>query len=492
MKHSVLSRQLPHQKLSGSPFKILVFLAVLLASSVGSLMAATINVPADHATIQAAINAATAGDIILVAPGTYSENLNINKSVTLVSSGGRAATFINGSPGSNGTVVIMANNVTLGGTGNQGFTITGFDGLPGSETAAVYVQGAQSGVTIRGNDIKAAGDGALLTEYSSAVNNFTVEGNIFSGQTFLGAQPGGCGFNGTPPNSDQFSTPNVPRVLVYIALGTGVLFSNNTITGTAGGASTDPNCSAFGQGNTLVTIFGNTNGGGNNATICGNTFSGTTSRFGVSLDARGTNVSITNNTFNSAGLQNGATYHIDLRSTTLTGATPSTIAGVASMNTFLFEGYYTAGGTKIFKNSAQAAPGTPIAANSGPIANASCPTCLNTTPPTLATDNGAPRYAAGQTSATVCQNSGDVTFLASGCNGGTVNWTGTNGSMGTGNIVASSANAGTITYSATCTIGQCISAASQVSVTVNAAPTVTISGNTSVQFGYTPAVTVPR
>ncbi len=58
--------------------------------------------------------------------------------------------------------------------------------------------------------------------------------------------------------------------------------------------------------------------------------------------------------------------------------------------------------------------------------------------------------------------------------------------MGKGNIVASSANVGTVTYSVTCTLDGCTSEASMASVTVNAPPTVSISGNTSVQIGYTP------
>lgn len=154
------------------------------------------------------------------------------------------------------------------------------------------------------------------------------------------------------------------------------------------------------------------------------------------------------------------------------------------MNIYTPEGYYITGGTTIFKNSAQAGAGA-IAANSGPIANASCPTCLGTTPPNLFTAYGPNQpVPPGQTSATVCQNVGNVTFQFDNCIGGTVNWSGTNGTSGTGNIVAPTTASGTVTYSATCTINQCISAASQVMVTTNAPPVVTPGPNKSVVLGY--------
>jgi hypothetical protein len=75
------------------------------------VQASIIHVPADYPSIQAAIDAAVDGDTVLVAPGTYVENINFKgKAITVKSSAGAESTVINGKNPQNpdrGSVVLF-------------------------------------------------------------------------------------------------------------------------------------------------------------------------------------------------------------------------------------------------------------------------------------------------------------------------------------------------------------------------------------------------
>ena len=114
-------------------------------------LAATITVPGDFPTISAAITAAANGDTIDVTnSATYTESININKPLILISSGGATITF---NTAANPVVKITSDAVVLGGGPGQGFIID--QQQAGDE--AILIQGDKvknSGVTIQNNTIK--------------------------------------------------------------------------------------------------------------------------------------------------------------------------------------------------------------------------------------------------------------------------------------------------------------------------------------------------
>ena len=60
-------------------------LSSILVSAFTMLSASIINIPSDYSTIQEGINASTDGDTVLVAQGTYVENLILEKEIVLAS-----------------------------------------------------------------------------------------------------------------------------------------------------------------------------------------------------------------------------------------------------------------------------------------------------------------------------------------------------------------------------------------------------------------------
>ena len=67
-------------------YVVVAALAVVICTTAAS--AATINVPGDHPTIQGAVDAAIAGDTIVIAAGTYREQIKIDgKDLDLVGAG---------------------------------------------------------------------------------------------------------------------------------------------------------------------------------------------------------------------------------------------------------------------------------------------------------------------------------------------------------------------------------------------------------------------
>jgi parallel beta-helix repeat protein len=159
------------------PFVLMIALlspVVFLVSTESASAKLVITVPGDQPTIQSAIDVATAGDTVLVAPGTYVENLNFGgKAITVESNQGPEATIIDGNQA--GSVVTF-----VSGEGPssvlRGFTLQ--RGLAGSDGGGINI--LSSSPTVVGNiitDNRVCGDGAgISVRFSSA----RIEGNLIT------------------------------------------------------------------------------------------------------------------------------------------------------------------------------------------------------------------------------------------------------------------------------------------------------------------------
>lgn len=122
----------------------LMMTTVMLLALSTNASAATLTVPSDYGTIQAAIDAANPGDIVLVNAGLYEENVHISKAdITMRSqSGNPDDTIVKAVNMGDPVLDIRANNVTV-----FGFNLTGTQ-----YDAGIYLEGV-TGCTIDNNTL---------------------------------------------------------------------------------------------------------------------------------------------------------------------------------------------------------------------------------------------------------------------------------------------------------------------------------------------------
>jgi hypothetical protein len=178
-----------------------------------------------YQTITPAIPRVVTGGTILVAKGTYNEDVVITKGLNLFSTQGRLNTIVNGQTEGwgGGALRINSSNVTVGGSG-KGFTFNSKTSTIGVMLAACYISGARDNIRIEENKFVAAArdpgnneSHALLTD--GGQTNQTFINNIFDGMA-------------------------APRFLVYVngfadvsVHSTNIDFIGNTFVSTVGGLS---------------------------------------------------------------------------------------------------------------------------------------------------------------------------------------------------------------------------------------------------------------
>lgn len=163
-------------------FAIAILILSITATTIPFVSAATtINVPDDYPTIQAAINAASPGDTIIVAAGIYPEAITIGKANLVLQSETELGAIIRPTTTPSGwpeaAVYIHADGVTIDGFEIDGTTVCD-NGILGWET---------SGLTIKNNKIHGAvrqwdGCGILLFSWGTSgtvYNNLIKDNEVY-------------------------------------------------------------------------------------------------------------------------------------------------------------------------------------------------------------------------------------------------------------------------------------------------------------------------
>ena len=157
-----------------------------------------LSVPSPYGTIQAAINAASALDTVLVGPGTYPENITLKDGVFVMSSDGRATTAIQSMTGTIVTASSLSDLALL-----RGFTVDGLGSAQqGLDAWGSYVRvedcafqnlntGARAqfggGPRLSGNLFTSNQNGFACADSSSPF----LSGNTFDGNTLGGVYVSG-------------------------------------------------------------------------------------------------------------------------------------------------------------------------------------------------------------------------------------------------------------------------------------------------------------
>lgn len=268
---------------------------LIFAAAAGSAAsAATINVPANFPTIQAAIDAALPGDTILVAKGTYEEVLNIPITHTGLTLRGKKGAILDARPNgvdSGAAIVVVANTVTVRdltirhaadivSNDGDGIRVTG-TGFTGRNLTIQHCQGvgvalAATGALLDNVSIFGTDDGVSVAASTLTLRRVRTNGTEGAGITGTGstivvdrctirdANDNGIDITGATVTLTKNTVTNCGGTAIAIT-GDGATLTQNTVTaGASDGIVLLGNTGALTKnklrslGSTAIVISGNT------------------------------------------------------------------------------------------------------------------------------------------------------------------------------------------------------------------------------------------
>ncbi len=175
---------------------VLAFPLALVPCAV-SASPGTIYVPGDYPDIQSAIDAASPGDTILVAAGTYTENVKVDRQLTLTGDLSQPSNVVVDAGGSGNAITLEVDGCVLQGfkaqNGNRGIYLDGSsantltNNIANSNTGdGIYLDSSNNN-TLTGNTVSGNNECGINLDDS---NNNTLTGNLVTGNnTGIQIQP---------------------------------------------------------------------------------------------------------------------------------------------------------------------------------------------------------------------------------------------------------------------------------------------------------------
>ena len=223
---------------------VCIILATCASTAIPQATAAELRVGAggQYRTISEAVKSAQFGDTVLVGPGTYVENIVVDKPITVVSTNGASATVVKAADTSKDVFVLSGSDITI-----QGFTITaGKMGVTFGHTSncvltgcvvngnvfGVYLSGA-TGNLVSNNNLNSNGFGTYLDGSSRNKLSNNSASNEKGGGGNASLSDGIYMFNSNANNVTHCELSNNQNFGASLFNSKNNAFSNNTLSSNA-------------------------------------------------------------------------------------------------------------------------------------------------------------------------------------------------------------------------------------------------------------------